>query len=734
MAAETTTTKEKPRRSRRKKKDDGTNGNPAVEEAAARIGVDPDADGDQAMLDKAAEDGGEADAARAAADEMDAAADDLPQVDPQEDPPEVEEEEEADPKTREKLESKRRPAPVPSPRQTKKEKQEERQLKANSKPQSPSTRRLGELGKKLPGAEHVKVEKRNARGKLAYVGNYRMADLSQSQSMETFIAEYIKPHFGAGEYQLTGIDAMGREFDGGTVEVLDPFNNADPLPQKDQSSGLVDVVKQMIRDRNQPQASVDPIEQLQRLLTVKQSLDQEDDDKKATEGGTVAAMISAMGQQSQASMDMMMTLLTTMLPLMMKKDEDPVQALLLAKLLDDNDKGSSAPLPPPLPPANPMADVLPIVQVLAEVMKPQQSDGDGLTGVLMQHILNSQTANTLGPKDMVELFESMRGERGTDDFKKTMDNMGFLMNAIQALRAQTEPVQGGFMDSVGQLFSNRDFSSALAGAIRTKTEARAAAAGLPAPQQHRALPAGGDEEAHYVDRAQRARQQRIEIARAAAEAEESALAVERATDPLQHRPRPARPEPGTAPAAPPVVTSPPVAAKPTDPEAAVERVKERTGGKLPSLPPDIGDHINNMIAAEDAGATVESVIDMLFYLGRLEGTEWKQFAETVLHLMHQNDPVRSVAFLSQFLEGLREIGLVNAELVKKVLDAVHEHFEDIVAHLQAGATSGGADEAGEGEGEEVMDENDLTADLPEGFDTEEEYEDEDEEGEDDEAP
>lgn len=734
MAAQTTTAQS----GRSKKRSRSGNGaNPAVDAVTESIGVDPGASPDQAALDEAAQAGGEAEAALAAVEqaEADAAAAEaeLPDVDPAEDPPEVEE---PDPKAEAALAAKRRPAPVPPPRMSKKEKQEERQAKLHSKPQSPSTRRLGELGKKLPGAEHVKVEKRNARGRLAYVGNYRMADLSNSQSMETFIAEYIKPHFGAGEYQLTGIDAHGREFDGGIVEVLEPFQNADPLPQKDSNSGMVDLVKTMLRDRGHvPQT--DPIEQLQKLLTVKQSLDAEDEDKKAAEGGTLAAMIHAMGQQSSQSMQMMVSLLTTMLPMMMKKDEDPIQAILLAKLLDDKDsKGSNAPLPPPLPPPNPVADMLPLVQMLAEVMRPQQQDSGGLQEVLMQHILQTQNQNTLGPKEMIEMFESMRGERGTDDFKKSLDNMGFLMNAIQALRAQTEPVQGGFMDSVGQLFANRDFASSLAGALRAKTDARTRA--LPPGATHRALPAGGgDEEAEIVRRTEEIRRQRIEIAEANLRAEEAALAQERMADPLQHRPRPARPEPGSAAAAPPPITPP--APQPVEtpveqsPEAAVERVKARTGGKLPTLPPDIGDHINALVEAPDPPATVEATVNMLFYLGGLEGTEWRQFAETVLHLIHQNDRVRSMAFLDQFLNGLHDIGLISVDLVKKVNDAVHEHFEQIVAHLRQPPGEQQADGAGEtDEDDEDEDDGDLTESLPDGFDAEEEptFSDEDDEEDD----
>jgi hypothetical protein len=730
MTAAATTTPEttKPVGRRKAAKATKSGGNPAVREAAENAGIDTDATPDQAALDEAAKAGSDGEAAKAAVAAAEAGEDttELPTVTAVETTPQVDEAP-PDPKAAAALHEKTRPAAVPPPRLSKKEQAAEKAaVKAATAAQSPSTRRLGELGKKLPGAEHVKVEKRQANGSLAYVGNYRMADLSQSQDMETFIAQYIKPHYGAGEYQLTGIDAHGREIDGGTVQILEPIGNADPLPQRE-GGALADVVKTLIRDRSTQPTQVNPISQLKELLEVKKSIDGEDAEAKAAEGGTVAAMISAMGQQSSNQMNMMVTLLTTLLPLMMKKEEDPIMPLLLAKLLDD--KGGGGQLPPPLPPANPMADVLPIVQALAAVMKPAEGGEGDLKGVLLQHILTTSQNERLGPAQMVELFNSMRGERGTDDFKKSLDNMGFMMNAIRELRNQTEPVSGGWQDVVGALASNRELASSIAGAIRVKTDATRARVGLPGGAAYPALPAGGDEEAALMRRAEAARRRRIEIAEATAAAEEAALAEEQALDPLQHRPRVRNvpkhepvplttPAPAAAPAA-----APPAGAGPSDVDGAIQRVRERTGGPPPPLPPDIGDHINAMVAAEDEGAAVEAVINMLFYLSKLE--HWSEFANTVLELTHRGDRVRATAFLGSFFNGMQEVGLADAALVQKVMGAVEANFEEITAHLQQHPT--GEDE----EDEEDEDEVPSLTDVPhEGFDTEEEdEEDDDPEGE-----
>jgi hypothetical protein len=119
-----------------------------------------------------------------------------------------------------------------------------------------------------------------------------------------------------------------------------------------------------------------------------------------------------------------------------------------------------------------------------------------------------------------------------------------------------------------------------------------------------------------------------------------------------------------------------------DPEhaAAVERARAQTGGRLPQLPPDIADYINNIVAADDDGALAESVIRLLQYLGELP--DWERFANTAFALMQNGQKEQSLQFIQAFFEGLATIQLVLPEVVTNVVRVFNEHFEEVVEHTR----------------------------------------------------
>jgi len=140
-----------------------------------------------------------------------------------------------------------------------------------------------------------------------------------------------------------------------------------------------------------------------------------------------------------------------------RKEPDPIMTALVAKMLDDK---SSGPMPPMPPPVDPMLQLQGLAAVLA-ALKPV----DTLTPILLEQM----TKDRMSTADIINLVNQLRGEKGTDDFKKSMENFTGIMGAVSQMRQHTEPSAGSMWgDVIGGALSNQKLVGSVADLIRSK--------------------------------------------------------------------------------------------------------------------------------------------------------------------------------------------------------------------------------------------------------------------------
>lgn len=602
--------------------------------------------------------------------------------------------------------------PAPAPKVRKDEAQADRQ----SRQATPSTKRFGSLGKKLPGAERAKVHKRADSGQLAYIGEYTESDMSQSQDMESFLNRYIKPMYGPGEYQITGVDAHGRQFDMGTVQLMAPILGAPALPEQQLDSPLAlvrDMVNrtlQSLQTQPQPQQQ-DPLRMMEQLHDLKLKMD-----PPKTEGPKDNALAIAI-------VSGVTTIASSALALMLQpKAMDPLTALMLKKMVDEEPKRSAAPaspmpsitLPAPVDPTEQLKNIVSVVRELNGGGAPKSAD-DRLVDYLMK--------DRMTPGDVIKLVQEAKGERGTDDLKKSVENIGIMLNAVAQLRSQTEPGAGaGFWDALGALANNPGLGGLIGDALRTRRGGPATVqVNQPPPQQvqqqqSRVLPPPpqpGQPMDPIVAKARELAVRKLLIEEAELNEREKRLAA--AGIPVQKLPSTAPlPQQVQQPAAPvqqPQVVAPAplaaveAAAVAEAPQAApVAPVSVPTAPQgMPPLPSDIGDYVNRYLASDEEAALVETTIDLLSAMVKTEG--WKQYVELVYDLIAKSDKARFLHYMASLFIGLQGIKVISPEIAEKVMAALQSNFEIIVEMVQlqmSGEGSEGDDgEAGdEGEGGE----------------------------------
>ena len=171
---------------------------------------------------------------------------------------------------------------------------------------SPGVKRFGGLAKKLPGAERVRVHRRDpTSGALGYVGDYTQRDLQGHNDIEGFLNRYVKPHYGAGEYMITAIDGAGNEQQLAPVVLLEP-------PKQTQENSNNMLLRELVEDlktKNQqpaPQAP-NPVAMLKDLNEVSRSMQPPVPPPAPLPDfmGPLAAVIQASSQSTMAMMQMM---------------------------------------------------------------------------------------------------------------------------------------------------------------------------------------------------------------------------------------------------------------------------------------------------------------------------------------------------------------------------------------------------------------------------------------------
>ena len=523
---------------------------------------------------------------------------------------------------------------------------------------TPSTKRMGALGAKLPGAEHAKIHKRGEGGHLSLIGTVREKDMTRSQDMEAFVHEFMAPSYGPGLYQVTGVDAVGREFDMGIVDIAIPIGPSAPIvapPAQDQSA-LGIIMKMMEQQGNQRQPQADPIDGLMKLHQLKQQMEPGAPQK---DNSTVLALIAGVTQVA-----------TTVLGVMMQpKGPDPIMALLLAKMLEEKPRRDSdmGMMPPPPPAIDATEQLKNLAAVVTSLRGPEKSSGND---ELIAYLLKDR----MTPADVLNLVNQVKGERGTDDFKKSMENVGIMLNAAGQIRAQTEPGAGsGFWDAITAMLGNKELAGSVVQTMRGRQQGGEPQ--LPSQQQPRALGAPPPNDP-LVIQARANAEKRLRIEAAELELREKRLSEVQAT-----------------------ITPPPqVEAKQLEQDEA--QSTEAAPKERPKLPDNMGDFINAYLEAKTDEEYVEISVEMILSLGEHE--DWKPYAEVILSFIANSDRARFLNYMASFLTAMRTVGLMQDELAHKVMKALAGNFPTLVEVVQQKMTEG--DEGDEDEGGEAPDE------------------------------
>lgn len=633
------------------------------------------------------------------------------------------------------------PAPIPEPTIP-----ETPVLVPPPKPPTPRKRQnasgAAKLGKgladKVPGAEKVKVYKREKDGKKWFVSEYTKADIANHTDFESFLTEFVKDEHGAGEYILVGVDGMGREMELGVVRLREPNKGST-------QDGALSVVQQILAENQKrdaeylkrmeetmrPQPQQDPLHLLAGVMNLKKEMEGETAAAGSAAAGSMDAMMKMFASSGDKTMQMMMMMMQQqqaasdrqnqmMMQVLAKpKEEDPITKLLLMKLVEDKDSGSGAlpPPPPPPPPGDPLDGITKLLGVLLPVFAGGGGEGEDDFKEFLKNQLTAQAQNALSTKDVLELLNGAKDEsKGGDKLKEAADNMALVMNIANNMNRQQEggPAAGLF-DALAALFSNRDFAGSIAQTIRAKTGG-GASPGVPPQLAH--LPP--EQQRAVMQRAALMQQQRAQLAAAQAGTPAAALPPGYVMTPAG--PMPAPPPAGT-----------PTAVQPQVPNAAAQRAAEleiaRTR-KLPELPANTYEHINNLASAGDEGALVGATVTMLIYFAEFE--DWRQFSETVLGLARDGNKQGTLEYLTAFFDGLAEIHMIDPTLSKKILAAIAAHFGVLKSQLSdiglasdelltgedliAGGGRDGDPDGDDGEDDEGDDEE---GDVGEGVDPEE---------------
>lgn len=500
------------------------------------------------------------------------------------------------------------------------------------------------LADKVPGADKMKVYKR-INGQRWFIREFTKADLNQFTDFESFLTRYVKPTHGSGEYDLVGVDGLSRDIEVGQIRLIEEPN--DKQSESSTAIGLVEHVMREQRERDEKWMArmmggqQNPLELLNGVMALKKQIDGDSGDAQAAaakaqadaSSSTMQMMMLMMQQQQQAAdrqNQLMMTLLTK------PREEDPIMKLLLTKMISEGGMGGGggALPPPPPPPAKATDGLADILTAMAAFMGNMGGGGgDDDFKEFLKTSLAQKQGDQLSIKDVIELLGVKK--EGKDEFTSAIDHMAAIMNLTNNVRQQQEPgAAAGFFDALAALFANRDFAGSLAQAVRSKT----------------------DKTAGVVETRLQAEGQRIAMENRMLQRERQQLAA-------------------TA-AAPPPRSVPPAATEQV--QKAAERVVARTG-RLPELPANTYEHVNNILGAKDEAEQVGKTLAMLIYFAEFD--DWKVFTERTLGMIRDGRKAEALKYLTAFFEGLAAIDLLTEEAGKGVVQVLGKHFEVVQAQV-----------------------------------------------------
>lgn len=500
------------------------------------------------------------------------------------------------------------------------------------------------LADKVPGADKMKVYKR-INGQRWFIREYTKADLNQFTDFESFLTRYVKPAHGAGEYDLVGVDGLSRDIEVGQIRLIEEAS--DKPSESSTAIGLVEHVMKEQRERDEKWMArmlggqQNPLDLLTGVMALKKELDGES-------GGAQAAAAKAQAEASSSTMQMMMLMMQQqqqsadrqnqlMMTLLSKpREEDPIMKLLLTKMLSEGSLGGGGgALPPPAPPPSPTNGLADILTAMAAFMGSMGGGGgDDDFKEFLKTMITQKQGEQLGIKDIIELLGVKKDSK--DEFTSAIDHMAAIMNLTNNVRQQQEPgAAAGFFDALAALFANRDFAGSIAQTIRSKT----------------------DKTANVTEARLQAEGQRVAMESRLVQQERNRLAAA-----------------GTIP--PPPRNVPQVTTQQA--QKAAERVVERTG-RLPEIPANTYEHVNNILGAKDEADQVGKTLAMLIYFAEFD--DWKPFTERILGMIRDGRKTESLKYLVAFFEGLSAIGLLPEESGKGVVQVLGKHFAIVQSQL-----------------------------------------------------
>jgi hypothetical protein len=394
---------------------------------------------------------------------------------------------------------------------------------------------------------------------------------------------------------------------------------------------------------------------------------------------TLTPSDNSRGNSNDTLMAGVMNLMGTVLAMAMRpKETDPLLLALINNLATNNK---------PQPPLDATAQ---LVQ-LSEVVKNLQGNngGSGSSNQMLEMLMRER----MSPADVLGLVNQVKGERGTDDLKKSVENLGFLLNTVQQLRSHTEPSGGsGFWDAVNSIFANPGLASAIGSKVRSIGDG--AARPVQALPAHTQTPAQAPPRDPLALKAREltARKMRIEEMQIVEAERRLGLAA----------PPPASPQ------LPPIPTATAAVA------VAVEEPGEpgplaTPNGEGVTLPPRITDHLNSYMTARDDGDIVATTIELIFSLK--EDEKWQPYSEVIVGCILKNDRASFMQYMSSLLVSLRHIGMLDDALAHKISDTLQKHFSVIVEEttkrmVAEGSPADSTEEDGEGDGDPEGDDDD----------------------------
>jgi hypothetical protein len=550
------------------------------------------------------------------------------------------------------------PAPlIPSPKQARAEKP-----RRGGTPSS----KLGVLAKMAPGAAKVKVYKRRDTGELDFVRDYNANDVSRFPDFESFLRRYCEPQYGAGEYELVGVDDRNNESNLGTIRLIEP-------PKHSAETGVVKLVESVLSrseelnkqamerlERGLREAQMgqqNPIEMMKGVMEMTDALEQ-----KA--GGGKQDLLAMMMAQQQQSTQMLISMMNR------PKDEDPLLKTLLAKIIDKEiSGGSSGALPPPPPPPPPTSflekiDLAAALSGVAAVVTALGALGFGKKDnnemQLYLKLLEIQNSDKITPKELIGILKN--DGPPADTFTDTVDKIAALLNVAKNLDPGGSP-QNGIMDVLAALAGNRDLGAGVMRLVGAK---------LGGGQQP---PAGAAQQQAPVNVAQLQQlQQNLLKAREAIIAERKKLEADKkafAASLTGNRTSDDDAEPSQA------------ASEAPSPTPNGGGEAKNNASDAIQLPPQTREFLDLIGAAEDEAQRAKALTDFLLYFQSDENM--RSFAEDTMRNIREGNRAKALKNLHTLFnmfvnEGFMTVATASATL--KLLNTHAEEFEKVFSEVR----------------------------------------------------